>query len=77
MQSVIQIKGWVSCPLGTVEKRREWVSGVEGVGDRGIDFGMPSMERSRDSKASLDTWRRAEREKTSQTWNLFPGGGGG
>ena len=53
----------MSCPLEIVEKRREWVSGVEGVGDRGIDFGMPSVERSRDSEASLDTWSRAERDR--------------
>ena len=31
------------------------MSGVEGVGNRGVDFDMPSMERSRDSEASLDT----------------------
>ena len=29
------------------EKRREWTSGVEGIGDRGVDFGMPSTERRR------------------------------
>ena len=53
------------------------VEGVEGVGDRGIDFGMPSVERSRDSEASLDTWSRAERERRSQTWDRAHGGGGG
>ena len=53
------------------------MSGVEGVGDRGMDFGMPSVERSRDSEASLDTWRRAERERRSQTWDRAHGGGGG
>ena len=67
----------MSCPLEIVEKRREWVSGVEGVGDRGIDFGMPSVERSRDSEASLDTWSRAERESRRQTWDRAHGGGGG
>ena len=52
------------------------MSGVEGVGDRGIDFDMPSVERSRDSEASLDTWSRAERERpitrTSTVCNSGP-----
>lgn len=59
------------------------MSGVEGAGDRGIDFGMSSAPREdRNFENSLDTWRRVERKGgRGQTGGhahvLCKGGGGG